>query len=170
MNKCVKVAVGSVLAAAAVTSGVTACSSSPAQSSLGPFTMSSCKLGWGDGDASTFFASKSAANTAATNLTNAGAAQVKQEQQEGMPNSGTWAQYSASPASEFSITLTATAVVQSFTVAYYNSSGSEISTGTANLVSGPSELTAGQTATFMDDNAPSGAASCQVIGSDSGNA
>lgn len=147
-----------VLAGAAIVVsaiGLAACSSGgPAQSNLGPFSISACKLGWGDGDAETFFASRSAAQNAASTLDN----------ENSTPG------FQASPASDFSITLTATAIVSTFTVAYYNSAGTEISTGTAYLTSGLSELTAGQTATFMDGEAPNGAATCQVIGSDSGNA
>jgi hypothetical protein len=137
--------------AAVVVISVTACSSGgPPQSSLGPFTMTSCKMGWtnqpGVEGSPGFFTSESAANNAAQTL----AAPV--------------------PASEFSITLTATADVSQFTVAYYNASGTEINTGIAYLTGdGPFELTAGQTATFEDTEAPQGATSCQVIGSNSGN-
>jgi hypothetical protein len=73
------------------------------------------------------------------------------------------------PASEFSITMTATAVVSPFTVAYYNASGTEIGTGAAKPNDGPNDLTAGQTATFEDYFAPQGATSCQVIGTNAGN-
>jgi hypothetical protein len=122
--------------------GIAACSSG-GQSSLGPFTISACKLGWEDGtDDGQFFTSQSAAQDAP-------------------------AKEIVTQGSEFTVTLTATADLSGgFTVAYYNSAGTEITTDTAELVGeGPSELTAGQTATFMDEpNAPiSGATSCKVI-------
>jgi hypothetical protein len=172
MNEYVKVAVASVLAAGAVTSGVTACSSSRAQSSLGPFTITACMLGWTDGEISDpFFASESAA------IEQGNAAQENYvEQAYGVSLSQvlpgqTVPQLPATRASKFSITLTATAVVKSFTVAYYDASGKEIGTGTAELLgTGPNELPAGQTATFMAIDAAKDAASCQVIGSDRGNA
>lgn len=137
--------VSAAIAVAGLGVGIAACSSGdgPAQSSLGPFTISACKLGWEDGaDDGQFFTSQSAAQDAP----------IKEIVTQG---------------SEFTISLTATADVQSgFTVAYYNSAGTEITTGAAGLVgTGPSELTAGQAATFMDmPNFPiTGATSCQVI-------
>jgi hypothetical protein len=136
--------------------GLTACSSGPPQSDIGPFTISACKMGWTDPQNDTVF------------LPTAATAQTEINNFDG-PNSGD-VPY---PASQFSITLTATAVVQSFTVAYYDSSGREIATGSASNVSGPDELTAGQKATFEDNttfiDGAEGATSCQVIGSDTGN-
>jgi len=163
--------VASVFIATVVMAGIAACSSSsgPAQSNLGPFTMTSCKLGWSvpiyptgtTGGASwNFFTSESAANK----LSNSEAAAATSTSLAGAKD------YTPNPASMFSITLTATADVSQFTVAYYSSSGTEISTGTAYLVGGgPNELTAGQKATFEDTNAPEGATSCQIIGSNAGN-
>jgi phage gp45-like len=72
----------------------------------------------------------------------------------------------ATQGSEFTVTLTATADLQGgFTVAFYNRSGTEITTDMASQQSGPDLLTAGQHAKFMDyPMAPiTGAAFCQVI-------
>lgn len=161
---------GAALMAAGLAASLAACSSGPAQpslgpaqsslgpvqSSLGPFSISPCKMGWTDPQSDTLF------------MPTASAAQNEINRTSG-PNSGD-VPY---PVSEFTVTLTATAVVQSFTVAYYDSSGKEIATGSAHIVSGPDELTAGQKATFVDNSTfaagGQGAASCQVIGSDSGN-
>lgn len=162
--------VASVFIATVVMAGIAACSSSsgPAQSNLGPFTMTSCKLGWSvpiyttgtTGGASwNFFTSESAANDRSNTEAAADPSTVTSVKD-----------YTPNPTSMFSITLTATADVSQFTVAYYSSSGTEISTSTAYLVGGgPNELTAGQKATFEDTNAPQGATSCQVIGSNAGN-
>lgn len=138
-----------------------ACSSGPAQPNLGPFSIGSCKLGWADGtNGRTVYSSEGpavqAAETANTSASN------------DPYNGGVATNYQATRAAGFSITLTATAVVSSFTVAYYDSSGTEISTGTAGRTGlGPDELTAGQKASFLATGAPAGASSCQVIGSDS---
>lgn len=161
---------GAALVAAGVVAGAAACSSGPAQSSLGPFTIGSCKLGYiyeidaseippGEG----IYPSASAAMAAGHAYFLA----------SGDQNSGDdIVPGDIDRVSDFTITLTATAVVQSFTVAYYNSSGKEIGTGTASLTgNGPDELTAGQTATFEDTSGSgNGASSCKVIGSDTGNA
>lgn len=158
------------LAGTVIMIGAFGCSSRPAQSNLGPFSITNCKMGFTDGSNYSFYESQSAAQAAAKNLTNAWLQANPQWDGYNTTLGPNEPNYDVTEASEFSVTLTATAVVQSFTVAYYNSSGAEISTGTAFLTGGPSELTAGQTARFMDLSAPSGAATCQVIGSDSGNA
>jgi hypothetical protein len=78
------------VAALALTGALAACSSGPAQSSLGPFTMTPCKMAWADGRGN-LYASWAKA-------------------QRGSGGSG------ATPAAEFSITTTATAVLRTFTV------------------------------------------------------
>jgi hypothetical protein len=140
--------------------GASACSSGGSASSLGPFRMTGCQMGWSDPRLD-FFTTRSAAQAAINQVwgTNGGVEQVVPTQ-----------------ASTFSLTTTGTVVLGSFTVAYYNKAGTEIATGTAiRTDNGPSQLTAGQHATFVDagtfqSSRTSDAASCQVIGSDSGNA
>lgn len=126
--------------------------SGPAQSNLGPFTISPCKLIWGDGP---------------------GYASTKAEAQAVADANGFTG--TIVPSASFTITLSATAVVKSFVVAYFDASGREIATGTATPTSGPTELIAGQRASFMDQEPlqqqgdVSSATSCRVIGSDTGN-
>ena len=93
----------------------------PAQSNLGPFTMTSCKLGWSvpiyttgtTGGASwNFFTSESAANNRSNSEAVADPSTVTSVKD-----------YTPNPTSMFSITLTATADVSQFTVAYYSRRG-----------------------------------------------
>lgn len=135
---------------AATAAPVIACSSGAAPSSLGPFTISACRMGYST-DA------------------NYGVLTGKLYASESEAPGGY-----APRASEFTITLTATAVVSSFTVAYYGKNGVELGTDPRAMMTeggpGANELTAGQKATFESLSVPDGAVSCQVIGSDSGNA
>lgn len=142
-----KVLAGAALLVSAA--AVAACSAAgSSQSSLGPFTITTpCHLVWEDGTwDGVIYPSRAAAAAHQGSDT-------------------------ATQGAEFTITLTATADLSGgMTVAYYDAAGTEIATGTATLDSnGPSELTAGQRATFLDSSqeAPvTGAASCQVIGGD----